>query len=70
MEVADDTKVKALYAIMEKEIEGLSIEYSQAFKDELDNRYKKYKIGESETVTAEESMESIKRILKSADDKE
>jgi putative addiction module component (TIGR02574 family) len=65
LEVADDKKVKAIYAIMENEIEETAVEYSEEFKKELDNRYTDYKTGKTKTITAEESKKRIQKILKS-----
>jgi len=63
LEVADDKKIKALYAIMEDEIEESVGEYSDEFKKELDRRYAYYKSG-GKMVSAEEVNKQIKQILK------
>ena len=39
LEVADDKKIKALYTIIEKDIQENEFEYSDELKDELDKRY-------------------------------
>jgi hypothetical protein len=62
LEVADDKKIKALYAIMENDIEGSVGEYSEEFKRELDRRYAYYKSG-SKMVSPGEVDRRIKRIL-------
>jgi putative addiction module component (TIGR02574 family) len=69
LEVANDKKVKAIYAIMENDIEESSVEYSDDFKAELDRRYADYKNGKSKIVTAQESKRRIQRIVKSAPNK-
>ncbi len=69
LEVANDKKVKAIYAIMENEIEESSVEYTDDFKVELDRRYSDYKNGKSKIVTAQESKRRIQRIVKSAQPK-
>jgi putative addiction module component (TIGR02574 family) len=69
LEVANDKKVKAIYAIMENEIEESSVEYTDDFKAELDRRYADYKSGRSKIVTAQESKRRIQRIVKSAQPK-
>ncbi len=66
LEVADDKKVKAIYAIMENDIEESAVEYSDEFKAELDKRYADYKSGKSKVITAKESKRRIQSILKSA----
>lgn len=66
LEVADDKKVKAIYAIMENEIEDSAVEYTEEFKAELDRRFTDYKSGKAKVVTAVESKRRIQKILKSA----
>lgn len=69
LEIADDKKVKAIYAIMENDIEQSAMEYTTEIKNELDNRYADYKDGKAKIVTAEESRKKIQKILKSANKK-
>ncbi len=64
LEVADDKKVKAIYMMMEDEIEETVSEYSEEFKRELDKRYAEYKSGKAKTFTSEQSKRRIQRILK------
>lgn len=63
LEVADDKKIKALYTIIEKEIQENEFEYSDELKDELDKRYSEYKNGTAEIITAAESKKRIEKIL-------
>jgi hypothetical protein len=65
LEVADDKKVKAIYAIMENEIEETAVEYNNVLKKELNKRYADYKTGKAKMITAEESKKRIQKILKS-----
>lgn len=69
LEVADAKKVKAIYAIMENEIEESSVAYTDDFKAELGRRYTDYKNGKSKIVTAQESKRRLQRIVKSAQHK-
>jgi putative addiction module component (TIGR02574 family) len=69
LEVADAKKVKAIYAIMENDIEESSVDYTDDFKAELDRRYTDYKNGKSKIVTAQESKRRLQRIVKSAQHK-
>ena len=62
MQVADDKKVKAIYALFEDEIEQEEIEYSEEFKKELDRRYDYYKNG-GKMLSAAEADKQIKKIL-------
>jgi len=69
LEIAGDKKVKAIYAIMENEIEQSAMEYTNDIKMQLDNRYADYKTGKTKIVTAEESHKRIQKILKSTNKK-
>lgn len=66
LEVADDKKVKAIYAIMEAEIEESAIVYTEEFKKELDERYAAYKSGRAKMITSLESKKRVQKILKSS----
>lgn len=66
LEVAGDKKVKALYAIMEDEIEESALEFTPEFEAELDRRYEDYKSGKAKMVTAAESKKRIQKLLQSA----
>ena len=63
LEVADDKKVKALYTIVEDEIEKSVVEYTDDFKKELDLRYAYYKSG-GKMVSAAEANKQIQTIVK------
>ncbi len=62
MKVADDKKVKAMYLLFEDEIEQEEMEYTEAFKIELDERYSYYKNG-GKMITAAEANKQINKIL-------
>lgn len=64
IQVADDKKVKAVYALLEADIEQEELEYTVEFKSELDKRYAYYKNG-SKMVSAVEADKQIKKILQS-----
>jgi len=66
LEVADDKKIKAIYAIMENEVEESAVDYTDEFKAELDRRYADYKSGKAKMITEAESKRRIEKILKSA----
>jgi putative addiction module component (TIGR02574 family) len=65
LEVADDKKVKAIYAIMKNEIEESAVDYTDEFKAELDRRYADYKSGKAKMITEAQSKRRIQKILKS-----
>lgn len=62
MIVADETKVKAMYALLKDEIEQEDSGYSEDFKKELDGRYAYYKSG-GRMVSAREADKQINAIL-------
>lgn len=63
LKVADDKKVKAIYTMIEEDIEKSAVEYTNDFKKELDRRYAYYKSG-GKMVTAAAANKQIKEILK------
>ena len=63
LEVANDKKVKALYTMMKDDVEESTVEYTNAFKKELDKRYTDYKSGKVKAFTATESRKRISKIL-------
>ncbi len=65
MKVADDKKVKAIYALFEDEIEQDEIKYTEDFKKELDERHAYYKNG-GKMISAAEANKQINKILQPA----
>jgi hypothetical protein len=61
--MADDKKIKAIYTIVEKDIEENDFEYPKELKNELDKRYSEYKNGKTEMVTSLESKKRIEKII-------
>ena len=64
MQVADYKKVKAVYALLENDIDQEEMQYSDEFKRELDKRYNYYKNG-GEMVSAENGKKQIIEALQS-----
>ncbi len=64
LEVADDKKVKAFFTMMEDDIKESALEYTPAFKKELDARHASYKNGSATMVTSAESKKRIQKLLK------
>jgi hypothetical protein len=64
LEVADGKKVKAMYALLENEIENSQLEYSDKLKKSLDETYVHYKNG-GKMISAKESKKRIDAILHS-----
>lgn len=65
LELADDKKVKAMYTILEEDIEDLTIEYPDELKNELDKRLENLKSGKSKSISAKESKKRINKIMQS-----
>jgi hypothetical protein len=63
LEVANDKKIKAIYAIMEKEIEESAVDYTEELKNDLDQRYADYKNGKVKVLSATQSKKQIEAIL-------
>lgn len=64
LEIADDKKVKALYVMMQSEIEESAVNYTGELKKELDKRHAGFKKGKVKMVTAEESKKRVQHLLK------
>lgn len=56
-----EEKLKAIYTVVETDIEQVALQYSEAFRNELDRRYQAYLDGEK-TYTMEEMKERIEQI--------
>jgi hypothetical protein len=65
LETADDKKVKAIYTMVEDEIEEAQVEYSDEFKKELRRRTEAMRNGTEKLISAEESDKRINDILES-----
>ena len=64
IKIADDKKVKAVYALLEEDMEQEAMKYTNEFKAELDERHSYYLSG-GKMVTAENANKQIVRILQS-----
>ena len=69
LEIADERKLKALYAIMEQEINEVAVTYTDHFKKELDRRMQAYEKGVEKTVSAASSKKRIRAIVQAAKNK-
>ena len=63
LEVVDVKKLRAIYTIMEVEIEEHFTEYDENLKSELDSRYNSFKNGKAKLITAGESKKRINKLL-------
>lgn len=63
LEIADDKKVKAIYTMMEKEIEQSIVDYTSGLKTELDSRQQSYLEGSVKMLSSRESKRRIKKLL-------
>jgi hypothetical protein len=65
MQVADDKKVKAMYALFEDDIEQEGVEYTDELKATLDKGYAHYKSG-GKMISAAAADKQINKILQSS----
>ncbi len=65
LEVADDKKVKAMYALLENDIDETELEYSDELKKSLDESYSHYKNG-GKMVSPMDAKKRITAILRSS----
>ena len=63
LEIANEKKIKAMYTMMEHDIEESLVEYTDEFKKELDSRLSDYEMGKAKMITAEESNIRISKLL-------
>ncbi len=66
LETATDKKIKAIYTLVENEVEETIDDYPEQLKAELDRRDEAYKNGTEKIVTAAESKRRISKLLRSA----
>ncbi|MES2701099.1 MAG: hypothetical protein V4649_00580 [Bacteroidota bacterium] len=64
LEIANEKKLKAIFTMVEAEIEEAGIVYTDEFKKELDRRSLAYKNGTSKPISAIESKKRIQKLLK------
>lgn len=64
LKIADDKKIKAIYALLEDEIEQPALEYDATLKKELDDWFETYKKG-GKMISGNEAKKQIKKILES-----
>jgi len=62
LKVADEKKIKAIYALVEDEIDQPVLEYTDELKEELDNRLNDYNKS-GKIITAAAAKKQIDQIL-------
>jgi hypothetical protein len=65
MKVADDKKVKAIYTMVEDEINTAENEWDEGFMKELENRSKSFANGTAKTYSWEETKKAAAEKVKS-----
>jgi len=68
IEHADGKKVKAMYTLVENDIEQ-DYEFTDEDMKELDSRWEDYLSGKTKSYTLEESKEHVDKVLKRRSDK-
>lgn len=63
MQIADDKKIKAMYALLEDDIEQDELEYSPDLRQKLDKAYSDYKNGDK-LIPASAANKEINKILR------
>ena len=63
LEVADEKKIKAIYTMMEREIEDSLVDYTDELKAILNKRHEQYKNGKVKMITAKESKQRISKLM-------
>lgn len=63
---ADDKKVKAIYIILEKEIDEKHEEWSKEFEDEILRRIDDYESGKTKGISHEEFLKKANARIKKA----
>jgi hypothetical protein len=64
LEVADDKKIKAIYAIMEVDVEEKALIYSDEIRADLDSRLANYEADKTNVISAIESKRRITNLFK------
>lgn len=64
IETAEDEKIKAMYTLLEEQIEYNVVGYTMEFKAVLDSRYADYKNG-TVSITSEEADNQVQILLNS-----
>jgi hypothetical protein len=64
LETANDKKLKALYTMVEDEIEHSGVTFSEELKAELESRHQGYLDGTEQLISVEESKRRINKLLK------
>jgi hypothetical protein len=63
LEAADDKKVKAIYSILEQDVEATGVIYTEELKAELDKRHNNWQENPSTGIDEQQSNERIQNML-------
>jgi putative addiction module component (TIGR02574 family) len=66
LETADEKKLRAIYTMVEDDVERDAVVYTEDYKQELNRRVAAYKDGSEPAITAQESKERINKLLQAA----
>ncbi len=63
LEIADEKKIKAIYTMIEDDVEDTLIDYTNDLKTELDKRLIDYQSGKMKMITAKDSKIRVAKLL-------
>lgn len=63
LEIANERKIKAIYTMIEDDVEGTLVNYTNDLKKELDSRLSDYQSGKTKMITAKESKARAAKLL-------
>lgn len=63
LEIANEKKIKAIYTMIEEDIEDTLVDYTNDLKTELDKRLTDYQGGKMKMITAKDSKTRVAKLL-------
>ncbi len=63
LEIANEKKIKAIYTMIEGDVEDTLIDYTNELKTELDKRLTDYQGGKMKMITAKDSKARVAKLL-------
>ena len=63
LEIANEKKIKAIYTMIEDDVEDTLVDYTSDLKTELDKRLTDYQGGKMKMITAKDSKARVAKLL-------